>query len=91
MSCIFIFKKKGENIEKDATGTHRTIARKSKKLTPNEISLQNVLQTPECLDEAAITINFMTRRLLCDMFDTSVFKNLLKNKIEMKLKEIAVS
>lgn len=84
-------KKKGENIEKDASGTHRTIVKKSKKLTANEISLQKVLQTPECLDEAAITINFLTRRLLCDMFDISMFKDLFKNKIEMKLKELAVS
>ena len=92
MSFCFIFQKKeAENAEKDASGTHRTSARKSKNLTPNEISLQKVLQTPECLDEAAITINLMTRRLLCDMFDIPVFKDLLKNKIEMKLKEIAVS
>ncbi|CAF1117113.1 unnamed protein product [Rotaria sp. Silwood1] len=83
--------KEPENAEKDASGTHRTIARKSKKITPNEASLQKVLQTPECLDEAAITINFMARRLLFDMFHTSIFKDLLKNKIEMKLKEIAVS
>jgi hypothetical protein len=33
----------------------------------------------------------MTRRLLCDMFDIPVFKDLLKTKIEMKLKELAVS
>ncbi|CAF0798072.1 unnamed protein product [Adineta steineri] len=84
-------KKQLENIEKDASGTRRTIARKSKKFIPNETSLQKVLQTPECLDEAAITINFMTRRLLCDMFDISVFKDLLKEKVEMKLKELAVS
>ncbi|CAF0839509.1 unnamed protein product [Rotaria sordida] len=83
--------KESENAEKDASGTHRTIARKSKKLIPNETSLQKVLQTPECLDEAAITINFMIRRLLCDIFHTPVLKDLLKNKIEMKLKEIAVS
>ncbi len=86
MSNMFISKKK--QVEKDASGTHRTISRKS---TPNEISLQKVLQTPECLDEAAMTINFMTRRLVGDMFDASFFKDLLKNKIEMKLKELAVS
>jgi hypothetical protein len=86
---IIYFKEKDrENYEKDSSGTHRTIARKSKKLTANEASLQKVLQTPECLDEAAITINFMSRRLL---YDIPVFKDLLKNKIEMKLKEIAVS
>ncbi|CAF2749352.1 unnamed protein product [Rotaria sp. Silwood2] len=90
-SLFCVKEKEPENTEKDASGTHRTIARKSKKITPNEASLQKVLQTPECLDEAAITINFMTRRLLCDMFHTPVFKDLLKNKVEMKLKEIAVS
>ncbi len=65
--------------------------RKSNKLTPNVASLQKVLQSPECLDEAAITINFLARRLLCDMFDIPVVKDLLKTKIEMKLKEVAVS
>jgi hypothetical protein len=64
---------------------------KSKKIPPNEASLKKVLQSPECLDEAAITINFMSRRLLCDMFDVPVFKDLLKAKVEMKLKEVAVS
>ncbi len=90
IACFFKLKQP-ENVEKDATGTRRTIARKSKKTTPNEACLQKVLQTPECLDEAAITINFMTRRLLCDMFDIPIFKDLLKDKIEMKLKELAVS
>ena len=33
----------------------------------------------------------MARRLLCDMFDVPVFKDLLKDKVEMKLKEVAVS
>ncbi|UJR29961.1 hypothetical protein I4U23_017508 [Adineta vaga] len=79
-----------ENEELDASGTHRTAARKSKKSTPNEASLQKVLQSPECLDEAAITINFLTRRLLCDMFDIPIFKDLIKTKVEMKLKEVAV-
>lgn len=54
------------------------------------MSLQKILQSPECLDEAAISINFMARRLLCDMFDVPVFKDLLKAKVEMKMKEIAV-
>ena len=65
--------------------------RKSKPLTPNEVSLHKILQSPECLDEAAITINFMARRLLCDMFEIPVFKDLLKAKVEMKMKEVAVS
>ncbi|CAF2149644.1 unnamed protein product [Rotaria magnacalcarata] len=83
--------KESNNTEKDSSETHRTITRKSKKLTSNEANLAKILQTSECLDEAAITLNFMTRRLLCDMFHTPVFKDLLKNKVELKLKEIAVS
>ncbi|CAF1381544.1 unnamed protein product [Adineta ricciae] len=79
-----------ENDEVDTSGTHRTAARKSRKTTPNNACLQKVLQSPECLDEAAITINFLTRRLLCDMFDIPVFKDLIKTKVEMKLKEVAV-
>ncbi|CAF1547785.1 unnamed protein product [Adineta ricciae] len=79
-----------ENDEVDASGTHRTAARKSRRTTPNNACLQKVLQSPECLDEAAITINFLTRRLLCDMFDIPVFKDLIKTKVEMKLKEVAV-
>jgi hypothetical protein len=89
--CCCFKEKEPENAEKDASGTHRTIARKSRKLTPNEASLEKVLQTPECLDETAITINLMARRLLCDMFEIPVFKDLLKSKIEMKMKELAVS
>ncbi|CAF3683581.1 unnamed protein product [Rotaria socialis] len=83
--------KESKNTEKDSSEIHRTITRKSKNLTCNEANLEKILQTSECLDEAAITLNFMTRRLLCDMFDTPVFKDLLKNKVELKLKEIAVS
>ena len=33
----------------------------------------------------------MSRRLLCDMFDTPFFTDLIKTKVEMKLKEVAVS
>jgi len=75
--------------EVDSSGTHRAAARKNK-VPPNEASLQKVLQSPECLDEAAITINVLTRRLLCDMFDIPVFKDLIKTKVEMKLKEVAL-
>lgn len=77
--------------EVDASGTHRAAVQKSKKVSANEASLHKVLQAPECLDEAAITINFLTRRILCDMFEVSFFKDLIKTKAEMKLKEIAVS
>jgi len=80
-----------ENDDIDASGTHRTAARKSTKTMPSAASLQKVLQSPECLDEAAITINVLARRLLCDMFDLPVFKDLVKTKVEMKLREVAVS
>lgn len=83
--------KEPETDEVDASGTRRATVRKSKPLSPNEVSLQAILQSPECLDEAAITINFMARRLLCDMFEIPVFKDLLKTKVEMKLREVAVS
>lgn len=65
--------------------------RQSKKFTTEEINLQKVLQSPECLDEAAITVNFLTRRLFCDMFDLPMFREFIQTKIEMKLKELAVS
>jgi len=68
------------------TSNDTTETRQSRKFT----DLQKVLQTPACLDETAITMNFLTRRLLCDMFDIPLFKDLLKTKIELKLKEIAV-
>lgn len=55
-----------------------------------ETNLHEVLQSPECLDEAAITVNFLTRRLFCDMFDFPIFRDLFKMKIELKLKELAV-
>jgi hypothetical protein len=32
----------------------------------------------------------MARRLLCDMFDIPLFTDLIKTKVEMKLKEVAV-
>jgi hypothetical protein len=54
-----------------------------KKLRKQDENLQNLLDSSDCLDEAALTLNFLTRRLL--------FKDLLKEKIELKLKEMAVS
>ncbi|CAF1202729.1 unnamed protein product [Adineta steineri] len=56
-----------------------------------EESLHRLLNSPDCLDEAAITLNFLTRRLFCDIFEEPLFKDLIKEKIELKLKEIAVS
>jgi hypothetical protein len=76
--------------DKDSTGTHRT-ASGNKKFRKQEENLQRLLESPDCLDEAAITINFLTRRLFCDVFEEPLFKDLLKEKIELKLKEIAVS
>jgi hypothetical protein len=76
--------------DKDSTGTQRTAATK-KKLRKEEENLYRLLNSPDCLDEASITLNFLTRRLFCDIFEEPLFKDLLKEKIELKLKEMAVS
>ena len=76
--------------DKDSTSSQRTPTTK-KKLRKEEENLYRLLSSPECLDEAAITLNFLTRRLFCDVFEEPLFKDLLKEKIEHKLKEIAVS
>ncbi|CAF1014154.1 unnamed protein product [Adineta steineri] len=76
--------------DKDSTGTQRTATTK-KKYRKEEESLHRLLNSPDCLDEAAITLNFLTRRLFCDIFEEPLFKDLIKEKIELKLKEIAVS
>ena len=52
--------------------------------------LQKVLQSAQCLDEAAIAMNVLIRRLFCDTFDIPILKDLFTKKIEMKLKEFAV-
>ena len=62
-----------------------------KKLRKHDENLQRLLDSPDCLDEAALTLNFLVRRLFCDVFEEPLFKDLLKEKIELKLKEIAVS
>ena len=62
-----------------------------KKTRKQDESLQRLLDSPDCLDEAALTLNFLLRRLFCDVFEEPLFKDLLKEKIELKLKEIAVS
>ncbi|UJR09422.1 hypothetical protein I4U23_013663 [Adineta vaga] len=77
-------------LEKDSPTTQRTGSGK-KKLRKQEESLHRLLNSSDCLDEAAVTLNFLTRRLCCDIFEESFFKDLLKEKIELKLKEIAVS
>ena len=79
-----------EGNEKDADGTIRPNTMKKKVLKQAE-NLERLLSSPDCLDEAAITLNFLTRRLFCDVFDEPLFKDLVKEKIELKLKEIAVS
>ncbi len=76
--------------DKDSTGAYRTPLIK-KKFRKQEENLHRLLNSPDCLDEAAITLNFLTRRLFCDIFQEPLFKDLLKEKIELKLKEIAVS
>ncbi|CAF1200450.1 unnamed protein product [Adineta steineri] len=76
--------------DKDSTGSHQTASTK-KKLRKQEENLERILDQPDCLDEAAITLNFLARRLLCDVFEEPLFKDLMKEKIELKLKEIAVS
>jgi hypothetical protein len=76
--------------DKDSIGTSRTASTK-KKLRKEEENLYRLLNSPDCLDEAAITLNFLTRRMFCDVFNEPLFKDLLKEKIELKLKEIAVN
>ena len=79
-----------EGNEKDSEGTTRPNNMKKKALKQAE-NLERLLSSPDCLDEAAITLNLLFRRLLCDVFDEPLFKDLLKEKLELKLKEIAVS
>lgn len=62
-----------------------------KKFRKQEENLHRILNAPDCLDEAAITLNFILRRLFCDIFVEPLFKDLLKEKLELKLKELAVS
>lgn len=69
------------------TPIRSALKKKSKKFDDN---LDRLLKSTDCLDEAAITLNFLLRRLLCDVFEERLFKDLLKEKIELKLKEIAV-
>jgi len=73
--------------KKEANEPDQTIVRQSKKFTANETNFDKILQNPKCLDEAAITINFITRRLFCNMFDLPIFRELVQTKIEMKLKQ----
>jgi len=77
--------------DKDSIGTQQRTGSIKKKFRKEEENLYRLLNSSDCLDEAAITLNFLTRRLFCDVFDEPLFKDLLKEKIELKLKEIAVS
>jgi hypothetical protein len=79
-----------KDADKDSLPSNLTASMK-KKFRKQEENLDRILDAPDCLDEAAIALNFLTRRLLCDVFDEPLFKDLLKEKIELKLKEIAVS
>jgi hypothetical protein len=82
-------KSNDKDADKDSVNSHQTAAMK-KKLRKQEENLERVLDAPDCLDEAAITLNFVARRLLCDIFEEPLFKDLMKEKVELKLKEIAV-
>ena len=82
-------KSNDKDSDKDSVSSHQTAAMK-KKLRKQEENLERILDAPDCLDEAAITLNFVARRLLCDIFEEPLFKDLMKEKIELKLKEIAV-
>lgn len=82
-------KSSDKDVERDSNSSHQTAAMK-KKLRKQEENLERLLDSPDCLDEAAITMNFIARRLLCDVFEEPLFKDLMKEKIELKLKEIAV-
>lgn len=53
-------------------------------------SLEKILEKAECLDELAMTLNILIRRLFCHMFTAQTFQDLFKEKIESKLKEISV-
>ena len=79
-----------KDADKDSINSHQTASTK-KKLRKQEENLERILDSPDCLDEAAITLNFVARRLFCDIFEEPLFKDLMKEKIELKLKEIAVS
>jgi hypothetical protein len=79
-----------DTVEKGSPNANRKPSIK-KKIRKEEENLHRLLSSPDCLDEAAITLNFLTRRLFCDVFEEPLFKDLIKEKIELKLKEIAVS
>lgn len=50
----------------------------------------NFLDSSSSIDDAALSLNFLFRRLFCDVFQEKLFSEWLKDKIELKLKEIAV-
>lgn len=81
--------KEKKDSDRDSLTSNRTASMK-KKLRKQEENLDRILDAPDCLDQAAITLNFVLRRLLCDVFEEPLFKDLMKEKIELKLKEIAV-
>ena len=72
--------------DKDSTGTNRTASTK-KKFRKQEDILDRLLNSPDCLDEAAITLNFLTRRLFCDVFEEPLFKDLLKEKFSYNIND----
>ncbi|CAF3002092.1 unnamed protein product [Rotaria sp. Silwood2] len=83
-------KQNDKDSDKDSFGSQRTGSIK-KKFRKQQENLDRVLSSSDCLNEAAITLNFLVRRLFCDVFQEPLFKDLLKEKLELKLKELAVS
>ncbi|CAF1252034.1 unnamed protein product [Rotaria sordida] len=83
-------KQNDKDSDKDSSNLQRTGSLK-KKFRKQQENLDRILNSSDCLNEAAITLNFLVRRLFCDIFQESLFKDLLKEKIELKLKELAVS
>ncbi|CAF3707118.1 unnamed protein product [Rotaria socialis] len=84
-------KSNDKDSDKDSTGTQQRTGSIKKKSRKQEENLLRILSSPDCLNEAALTLNFLVRRLFCDVFQESFFKDLLKEKLELKLKELAVS
>lgn len=88
-SDILEKKSNDKDSDKDSVSTQRSGSIK-KKFRKQEENLYRILNSPDCLNEAAITLNFLVRRLFCDVFQETFFEQLLKEKLELKLKELAV-
>lgn len=80
------------NVEttKNENENFNDLTQTKKKLRKQDENLLKLIESPDCLDEASLTLNFLLRRMFCDVFEDPTFENLLKEKLELKLKEIAV-